>query len=158
MSGLDSLRLVVVGLGARPVTGVALGQGTRAIGEGRLARLCYRGIEVDNGLLVFAEPLIRLAPLVVSVESGIYLDRFAAILNRLLHSAVLQIDLAARVVGSGQARVEVQSFVEIGERLGPVAGGVLGKPAVQVCIGVIRPDPDRAVEVAHSLIVRSNAQ
>src|SRR4029079_11906638 len=106
MSALDSLRLVVVGLGAVGVASTALSHGARAIYEGRVARLCYRGIKVGNGLLVLAESLIRLAPLVVSVESGIYLDRFAAILNRLLHSAVLQIDLAARVVGSGQARVE----------------------------------------------------
>ena len=49
-------------------------------------------------------------------------------------------------------------FDDHAERLHAVAGAVLRKPAVQVGVGVVRPNPDSAVEVAHGLIVSSNAQ
>jgi hypothetical protein len=69
-----------------------------AFGEAEVVQVRDGGVEIGNGLLVFAELLIRLAPLVVSVDSGTHLDGLAAILNGLLHVAILQIDLAARIV------------------------------------------------------------
>jgi len=107
---------------------------------------------------VVAELLIGRAALVVAFDGGRHLEGPAELLNGSAGVAVFEIDLAALIVGAGGVGVEIERFVEIGQRCFFLALVMFGYGAVEVRLTVVRPDLNGAVEVGHGLFVRTGAQ